>query len=157
MAKLRTLFVITACATFIALYVLILSQMVGRSFGISFLFAEDVVSILFIWFVMGGAVVAYLKREHLDVDLLHTALAPKLPVGVRRAWTVLIAVAEILFLGVFIYALWLMAQKTWNAHYGALPGFRYGYVYAGVLVAMLASVISVVGLLIADLRDNADQ
>lgn len=135
----RTLFVFAACALFIALYLLVLAQLTGRSFGISFLFAEDLVSILFIWFVMGGAVVAYLKREHLEVGLLHDAVAHQLPKRLQQAWGVLIRLAELVFLGVFSYALFLMAQKTWNAHYGALPGFRYGYLYVGVLVAMLAS------------------
>ncbi|WHZ37952.1 hypothetical protein [Sagittula sp. MA-2] len=52
---------IAACAIFVALYVLVLAQMLGRSVGVSLLFAEDLISILFIWFVMGGAVVAYIR------------------------------------------------------------------------------------------------
>lgn len=159
MGAVRTLCVGTACAIFVALYALVLAQLAGRSFGISFLFTEDAISILFVWFVMSGAVVAYLRRDHLDVDLLHTAVAPALSRRGRMLWRLVIVVAELIFLGVFCYALWLMAGKTWNAHYGALPGFRYGYLYAGVLVAMLASMAIVVGIFISRLRgrDGADK
>lgn len=153
MKILGALTTVAVCAIFVLLYALVLAQLVGRSFGISFLFSEDVISILFIWFVMGGSVVAYVTREHLEVDLLHASLAPKLSRLAQRLWTLVIRLAEAVFLGVFAYALYLMAQKTWGAHYGALPGFRYGYVYAGVLVTALVSLVVVLRHLMADLRD----
>lgn len=155
MKKVDKIATIAACAIFVALYVLVLAQMLGRSVGVSLLFAEDLISILFIWFVMGGAVVAYIYREHLEVDLLHERLAPRLRRSQQRLWIVGIRLAELVFLGVFAYALVLMAGKTWNAHYGALPGFRYGYLYVGVLVAMVACMVIVIRHLILDLRADA--
>lgn len=151
-----TIFVIVACAIFVALYLLVLAQLVGRGAGISLLFAEDLISILFIWFVMAGAVVACHKRDHLEMNLLHEATAPHLHRRLLQAWDVLRRVAELVFLGVFCIALVLMARKTWNANFGALPGFRYGFLYVGVLLAMMASVWLTLRNLIADLRDSRE-
>lgn len=148
----RNVFVVLACTVFVALYLVVLAQLFGRVFGISILFAEDASSILFIWFVMSGAVVAYQLRDHLEVNLLHEHLAPRLSPGANRAWTLFVHLAQLLFLGVFSWGLVVMARKTWAASYGSLTEFRFGYLYVGVLVCALAAIALVLRTLFVELR-----
>lgn len=148
----KNIYVVSVCAVFIALYLVVLAQLLGRVLGVSILFAEDASSILFIWFVMGGAVVAYQLREHLEVSLLHDFLAPKFPFVVQRGWLLLIASAQVLFLAVFSWGLAAMTQKTWAASFGALTGFRFGYLYLGVLACSVCALCFVVSGFFGDMR-----
>ena len=132
----RHAFTILTCALFTGLFLVVLLQLLGRVFGMSILFAEDASSILFIWFVMAGSVVAYLKREHLEVDLLHNAVKQKLPRLWLRVWSTFIYLSQLAFFGIFAAGLVMMMRKTWNAGYGSLSDFRFGYLYLGVLVCV---------------------
>jgi TRAP-type C4-dicarboxylate transport system permease small subunit len=151
----KAFFAFIACLVFVSLFFVVLAQLLGRVTGQSILFAEDASSILFIWFVMSGAVVAYQRREHLEVDLLHRAVAPKLSRSLFRLWSLFCAAAQLLFLGVFAAGLVVMARQTWDASYGSLAGFRYGYLYLGVLVCALCAMGIILRALIQDVRANS--
>ena len=127
----------------VALIVIVFGQILLRLIGYPLIWAEEVSPALFIWLVFAGVATAYQRRDHLEVDLVQTALAPRL--GPRRiaSWNILTGALQFLFLIVLAVGLVIMAGQTWLSAFGSLPGFRYSWLYLGVLAAVLASALIV--------------
>ncbi|PWW00616.1 TRAP-type C4-dicarboxylate transport system permease small subunit [Hoeflea marina] len=142
----------TTGALFVSLFGVVLAQIVLRSAGHTLIWAEEYASVAFIWLVFSGAALACQRREHLDVDLVYTAVAG----SSRRipAWDTGIALFQIFFLAVFAIGLVQMAAQTWGNSMGALRGFRYGWIYLGALVADLTYMGFLVAQILSDRRKS---
>lgn len=136
----------------IALFLVIGGQIVLRAIGHSLVWAEEASVIAFTWLVFAGAAQAYADREHLDVDLLHAAVAGRLKTGLRRAWDRLILSLQIVFLGVFLVGLVIMTEQTWDASVGSVSGFRYAWIYLGVAIGISLALL----ILLRDFIRSAD-
>lgn len=116
------------------LFVLIFGQILLRVFGHPLHWVEEVSGIAFIWLIFAGAAVAYQRRDHLDVNLLYLWAAGRFSRGSMTAWNVLISFLQLVFLVVFAVGLVMMTIQNWSAFMAGLTGFRYGWLYLGVLV-----------------------
>lgn len=131
----------------VVLFLVILAQIILRVVGQPLVWAEEFSLIGFIWLIFAGVAVAYQRREHLEVDLLYRALAGRLNARGRTVWDVFVGLASLLFLTVLGIGLVLMTRQTWTTSLGSLPGFRYGWIYLGVLLAVLTCI----GIVVAQL------
>lgn len=122
-------------ALLIALFILVGGSMLVRVLGYSWVGAEDLVAVAFIWLVFLGAALAYHRREHLDVDLLYVWASGRLPASRMRLWDRAIAMLQLLFLAVFFVGLVMEAERSWNSAMGSLGWFRFGWIYVGVAIA----------------------
>lgn len=125
---------IVTCGMLVFLFVLIFGQILLRAFGHPLHWVEEVSGIAFIWLIFSGAAVAYQRRDHLDVNLLYLAATPRLSRRAIIAWNILIPFLQLVFLGVFAVGLVMMSVQTWSAFMAGLTGFRYAWLYIGVLV-----------------------
>jgi len=126
-----------AASLLVILFAAILAQIILRAVGHPFIWAEEFSVVGFIWLVFTGAAVAYQRTEHLDVDLLHVAMSKRLGAGRMVFWDGAILLLQLVFLSVFGIGLVIMTRQTWSASMGALEGFKYGWIYLGVLVAII--------------------
>lgn len=126
-----------AASLLVVLFAVIFTQIILRAIGYPLVWAEEFSAVGFIWLVFMGAAVAYQRIEHLDVDLLHVALSKRLGAGRMQFWDGIVLVLQLVFLSVFGIGLVMMTRQTWSASMGALEGFRYGWIYLGVFVAIV--------------------
>jgi TRAP-type transport system small permease protein len=130
--------------------IIVFSNVVAR-YGLnsSLAWSEEISRIIFIYIVFFGAILAYIKDEHLGVDLL----VKKLPL---KASHVVMIVSDLLVL----YAIYLLAwggldltrqslQSGWTSPALSIP---YGYVYMIVPVCSLVLFIQAVIKLIQNIR-----
>jgi TRAP-type C4-dicarboxylate transport system permease small subunit len=122
------------------LFFVLFGQILLRTFARPLIWVEEFSTFAFIWLVFAGATLAYLKGEHLEVDLFHGWAAKRLGRRAMAAWDLAILILQLIFLGVFAIGLVVMTRQSWSLYAGSLPGFRFGWIYLGVLGAALASI-----------------
>lgn len=125
---------IITCGMLVFLFLLIFGQILLRVFGHPLHWVEEVSGIAFIWLIFAGAAVAYQRRDHLDVNLLYLWAATRFKSRSMTAWNILISLMQFVFLAVFAVGLVMMTIQTWSAYMAGLTGFRYGWLYLGVLI-----------------------
>lgn len=143
-------------ALLIALFVLVGGGMLVRVLGYAWVGNEDLVAVAFIWLVFLGAALAYHRREHLDVDLLHVWASKRLSRGTMRVWDRGVIMLQLLFLAVFFVGLVLEAQRSWNSAMGSLGWFRFGWIYVGVAIADALAFIVLACRLVQRDRDTGE-
>lgn len=108
--------------------------------------SEEVSRFMFIWLAFLGSVIAYIRNEHLGLDILRKVLPP---IGAR----VLILVADALVLGALVIMSYGGIEMTADSFASGLVAsavpIPYGYVYMVVPLAsglmLIESVIKLVG------------
>ncbi|MGO1164060.1 TRAP transporter small permease [Brucella sp. C7-11G] len=125
------------------LFIVIFTQVVLRAIGYPLAWVEEFSAVAFIWLVFAGAAGAFLRHEHLEVDLLYNAMTPRCSKAILRYWGVLILSLSLVFLGVLAVGLVLVTRQTWPNFMGTMPGFRFGVIYLGVLVSVAISLLVV--------------
>ncbi len=136
-----------------ALFFVLLAQVVLRPLGVVFSWVEEFAIFAFIWLVFFSVAVAHSAREQLCVTFGQDYAFRRISTAARRGWTRLNLWAEIAFLLVFAVGLMLMVPQSWGMFAGSLFGFRYGYLYLGVLAAVVLSLV----LLIHDAFDREER
>lgn len=126
------------------LFGLLLTQIVLRALGSALVWAEEFSIVAFIWLAFLGVVVALRRGEHLDIELGHMAIAPRLPARARRIWDRGLALVALLFFLALALGLAIMAYRSWNIFAGSISGFRRGYTYLGVLACVILALPSLV-------------
>ncbi len=140
--KMNAISVVTS-GMLVFLFVLIFGQILLRTIGHPLHWVEEVSGIAFIWLIFSGAAVAYQRRDHLDVNLLYLWAAKRFDSRVMTFWNVLISFMQLVFLVVFAIGLVMMAVQTWSAFMAGLTGFRYGWLYLGVVVPVILCTVIV--------------
>ena len=135
-----------------ALFLVLLAQVALRPFGIVFAWVEEFAIFAFIALVFFGVAVAHAAREQLRVTIAQDWAFARLPPAARRLWLRANLWAEVAFLLVFAAGLVLMTRQSWGMFAGSLTGFRYGYLYLGVLAAVGLSL----ALLVRDALDRRE-
>ena len=107
--------------------VIVFSNVIARYFlNSSLAWSEEVSRFMFIWLAFLGAVLAYVKNEHLGLDILTMILPDK----ASRAVLVLANLLVIAAIGIILYGGWTMTTFTfssgWTSPALAIP---YGFVY----------------------------
>jgi TRAP-type transport system small permease protein len=126
------------------LFGILLLQVVLRHVGIGFVWVEELSIAFFIWLVFLGAAIAFRRGEHPIVELGAQALERRLsPPGMRRVRRMLAGLV-VAVLAVLAVGLVAMTRQTWTLASGLVPGFRVGFLYLGVLVGVLLSLVAVV-------------
>jgi TRAP-type C4-dicarboxylate transport system permease small subunit len=114
--------------------------------------SEEVSRFMFIWLAFMGSVIAYIRNEHLGLDILLKALPP---IGARIL--VLVADALVLFaLIVMTYGGIVMTADSFASGWvaAAVP-IPYGYVYMAVPIAAGLMLVESVIKLVTDIRKFA--
>jgi len=114
--------------------------------------SEEVSRFMFIWLAFMGSVIAYIRNEHLGLDILLKVLPP---IGARIL--VLVADALVLFaLIVMTYGGVVMTADSFASGWvaAAVP-IPYGYVYMAVPIAAGLMLIESVIKLVSDIRKFA--
>ncbi len=152
----RRLSIAEAAAAIIAvvLFAVLLAQIVLRTLGAPLVWVEEFSTLAFVMLVFTGSAAAFQRREHLEVDLLYRWAERRLGSGAVAVWMRMTVVLQIVFLIVLAVGLGLMARQAWNLHAGTLPGFRYGWLYVGVLVATAGSIVLLIRPLLRGGRDR---
>lgn len=138
----------------VALFCVLFAQILLRTFARPLIWAEEFSTFAFIWLVFAGAALTYLKREHLEVDLFHDWASRRLGRGAMRIWDTLVIALQLVFLCVFCAGLVLMTRQSWALFAGSLPGFRFGWIYLGVLIAVVISMAILLVQIVLRLRDS---
>jgi TRAP-type C4-dicarboxylate transport system permease small subunit len=126
-----------------ALFVVLLAQVILRPFGLGFVWAEEFAAFVFITLVFFGTAVAHRRGEHMVVEAFEEWAAPKLSPRQRLIWAIAILVLELAFMVLLAIGVAQMVVQTWNQFAGSLSGFRYGWLFAAVLAAVLMSIAAV--------------
>jgi len=141
----RRLTILEMVAVFLVavLFVVLAANIAMRYVGVTFVWVEEFTIALFIWLVFLGATLAFRRGEHPVVELGYQTLRRKLPWRVMVAVDVILAFLTMVFLLVFGIGLAGMMRRTWGQSLGIVPGFRVGFLYLGVLISCIASLLSV--------------
>ena len=141
----QRLTILEAAAVVLAtvLFVVVGANVVMRYLFVSFAWSEEVTITLFIWLVYLGAALAFRRGEHPTVEIGYQSLRRKLPRRAMVALDVILAFLTTVFLLVFGIGLAGMMRLTWGQSRGIVPGFRIGFLYLGVLISCIASLLSV--------------
>lgn len=139
------------------LFAVLLAQVVLRPFGLGFVWAEEFAAFAFIALVFFSMAAAHRRHEHMTVEAFQQWAAPRLSPGMRRAWRAGLLVVELLFLALLSIGLAQMAVQTWGSFAGSLSGFRYGWLYLGVLAAAVSSVVALSAQLVAEIRRSPEE
>src|SRR5690606_6267571 len=83
----------------VVLTIIVILAVIARKLGASFVWYDEVASVLLAWITYYGAALAALKRRHVGFD----GLLLRLPLNVRMAAVV---VAEVLVIGFFLLLAW---------------------------------------------------
>jgi TRAP-type C4-dicarboxylate transport system permease small subunit len=134
------------------LFAVLLAQVVLRPFGLGFVWAEEFAAFAFIALVFFSMAAAHHRGEHMSVEAFQEWAAPRLSPRTRRVWRAGLLVVELLFLVLLSIGLGQMAVQTWGSFAGSLSGFRYGWLYLGVLAAAAISVVALATQLVAEIR-----
>ncbi|MEP7361588.1 MAG: TRAP transporter small permease subunit [Chloroflexota bacterium] len=126
------------------LFTALLVQVLGRPFGLSFVWIGELSIPLFVWIVFVGAAIASRRNEHPYVEIGYSAVSRRLSPRGRKALDLLLAAMAIAFFLVFIAGLIGMTRQTWDHVPGLLPGYRVGYLYLGTLVGALGCLIATI-------------
>lgn len=135
-----------------ALFVVLLTQVVLRPFGLGFVWAEEFAAFAFIVVVFFSTAAAHRSNEHMAVEAFHDWLAPRLSSRGVLAWRTAVLAVELLFLVVLAIGLLQMSAQSWGSFAGSLSGFRYGWLFLAVLAAVVLSVVAVGSRLVAAAR-----
>ena len=109
--------------------------------GKTFAGTDELVALLFAWFLFVGAAVAHKNGKHFGIDLV----VGKMPEGVRKVIALLIKIVEMAGIGVLVYLAWVLTEKVGDRKLVAL-GIPYVYLDLAYLLGMaLMFVYSVVG------------
>jgi len=138
------------------LFAVLLAQVALRPFGLGFVWAEEFAAFAFIALVFFSMASAHRRAEHMSVEAFHEWAAPRLSPRMRRAWRAGLLVVELLFLALLSIGLAQMAVQTWGSFAGSLSGFRYGWLYLGVLAAAVMSIVALSARLVAELRRSRE-
>ncbi|MDA3955588.1 TRAP transporter small permease [Oceanispirochaeta sp.] len=121
--------------------IIVFSNVVARYFlNSSLAWSEELSRFMLIWLAFLGAVLAYVKNEHLGLDILIIVL----PYKISRMLLVLSNLLVIVGIGILLHGGWTMTAFTFNSGWTspalAIP---YGIVYfivpfSGVLLLMQA-------------------
>jgi TRAP-type C4-dicarboxylate transport system permease small subunit len=122
-----------------ALFAILLLQVLLRYLGVGLVWVEELSIALFIWLVFLGAALAFRRGEHPIVELGFQALSRHAPAAMRGIRLVLAGLICLVLL-VLAVGLAAMARQTWQLSSGLVPGFRVGFLYLGVLVAVLLAI-----------------
>ncbi|MGP3699313.1 TRAP transporter small permease [Rhodobacter sp. NSM] len=76
--------------------------------GMPIAWTEEVSGLLMIWIVMVGAIACEANRQHLTIDLIESALSPRL----NRALSTLIGLASVGLLTFMSWQAWALSQTT---------------------------------------------
>ena len=126
------------------LFSILLLQVLLRYVGIGLVWVEELSIALFVWLVFLGAALAFRRGEHPIVQLGAEALKRRLsPAGMRRLHVVLAGLLVVV-LGVLAVGLAAMAWQTRQLASGLVPGVRVAFLYLGVLVGVLLSLVAVI-------------
>ena len=107
-ARLAVAVLVVACFAYMTLAVL--AQVFGRYvFNYSISWTEETARYAQIWVVLMGAGIAMRRGLHVAVD----ALVALLPLGWARAFSVLIAMGALWFLGVVVYGSFPLIELGW--------------------------------------------
>lgn len=139
------------------LFAVLLAQVVLRPFGLGFVWAEEFAAFAFIALVFFSMASAHRRREHMTVEAFQEWAAPRLSPRMRRTWRAGLLVVELLFLVLLSIGLAQMAKQTWGSFAGSLSGFRYGWLYLGVLAAAVISVVALGAQLVAEVRGSPER
>jgi TRAP-type C4-dicarboxylate transport system permease small subunit len=126
-----------------ALFIVLLAQVILRPFGLGFVWAEEFAAFAFITLVFFGTAVAHRRGEHMVVEAFEEWAAPKLSPRQRLIWVIAILVLELAFMMLLAIGIAQMVVQSWNQFAGSLSGFRYGWLFAAVLAAVLMSIAAV--------------
>ncbi len=132
-----------AGALLLALFVVLLGQIVLRPFGVLFPWVEEFATFAFIVLVFFSVALAHATDEQLNVGFgLEAARRSR---ALYRLLRRVNGLAELVFLMIFLVGLVLMARQSWSMFAGSLSGFRLGWVYAlaGFAVALSAGIVAV--------------
>ena len=109
--------------------------------GHTFAGTDELVALLFAWFLFLGAAIAHKNGKHFGIDLV----VGKMPEGVRNVIALLIKVIEIVAIGILAYLAWVLTEKVGDRKLVAL-GIPYVYLDIAYLVGMaMMFVYSVIG------------
>lgn len=109
-AFLETVLRLVATLSLVALFLLILINVIARTFGLAgFAWFDEVVRGSFAYMVFFGAAALWIKRDHFQVDWLQTAL----PSG-RMRWVLrsVVALLSLAFLFVMTWYGWVLFKKA---------------------------------------------
>lgn len=141
----------------IALFGVLLAQIVLRSLGAPLVWVEEFSTLAFVLLVFVGAAAAFQRGEHLEVDLLFRWAEKRMRPGLLALWTRMTVVLQLVFLLVLAIGLAFMARQAWNLHAGTLPGFRYGWLYVAVLIAIVGAMALLTRQLVRSRREQRPQ
>lgn len=107
--------------------IFVFSNVIGRYFfNSSIAWTEEITRIMFIWLIFLGSYLAYIKNEHLGLDILIIVLPKKISQMVLVLSNILVIVA----IGIICYGGWSITAHTfhsgWTSPALAIP---YGVVY----------------------------
>ena len=109
--------------------------------GRTFAGTDELVALLFAWFLFLGAAIAHKNGKHFGIDLV----VGKMSEGVRNVIALLIKVIEIVAIGILAYLAWVLTEKVGDRKLVAL-GIPYVYLDIAYLVGMaMMFVYSVIG------------
>ena len=116
--------------------IIVFSNVIARYFlNSSLAWSEEISRFMLIWLAFLGAYLAFVKNEHLGLDLV-VFLPPKLAIVIRTLASILVIVA----VGIILYGGWTVTsftiQSGWTSPALSIP---YGYVY--VVVPFCAALI----------------
>jgi TRAP-type C4-dicarboxylate transport system permease small subunit len=128
----------------------VFSNVICRYFlDASLFWYEEVSRFLLIWIVFLGAVIAYIKGDHLGIDVLLIVLPPR----AKKAVVVLADLLVLIALVILFQGGWAMAADSlasgWVASSVPIP---YGYVYMVAPISAGLMIIQGVIKIIADVR-----
>ena len=126
------------------LFLILLAQIVLRTFGVAFVWVEEFSITMFTWIVFLGAAIAFRRGEHPAVELGYEFLRARLSPGAMVAVDWLLHVIAAVFLLVTSIGMWAMMRQTWPLYSGMIPGFRVGFLYLGVFLCTLRGLIAVI-------------
>ena len=119
------------------LFVILLGQIVLRTFGAALVWVEEFSIAAFIWLSFLGIAMGYRHGGHMAIELFADMAEPFLPPRAVALWRLALEVLSFLFFAAFAYGLVVMANHSWGVFAGSIPGFRQAYIYLGVLAATL--------------------
>lgn len=135
---------ISAGALAAVLLIVLLVQIILRYIGKPFIWVEEFSVTAFIWLMFLGVAIAFRRSDHLVVDLLYSRLQTKLKPRFFALLDFCLHGLILILLLVFCIGLVGMTKQSWSMFAATMPGFRIAYIYIGVLVAALASIMTLV-------------
>lgn len=99
----------------IALLALLTSQIFGRSLRIRFFSPpEEIITLVFTWFVFLGSAVLFREKQHLTVDLVPN-IARRKP-RTRRMYDIAVSLVQMVFLAVFLWSAYNLFLRSGTRH-----------------------------------------